>query len=129
MGIKKKTSLKSTNQLNEFESYLESHVDDLMEVTDFDRTQVEAAAKKDMARRRQKAQALQKTRKEKLGLTQAQMARAVGAKLRTFQSWERGRQSAPRSVEILTELMVELPSVRNRLIVPRKGKGSSKSSK
>lgn len=59
---------------------------------------------------------LKSIRKEDLGLTQKVFAEAVGANLRTLQDWETGRSEMPKPVEILLELMREMPSVRKRLM-------------
>jgi DNA-binding transcriptional regulator YiaG len=59
---------------------------------------------------------LKALRKQELGLTQKTLATAVGANLRTLQDWESGRSAMPKSVEILLELMKDIPSVRNRLL-------------
>jgi DNA-binding transcriptional regulator YiaG len=60
---------------------------------------------------------LKTLRKQELGLTQKALATAVGANLRTLQDWEMGRSAMPKSVEILLELMRDIPSVRKRLLV------------
>jgi DNA-binding transcriptional regulator YiaG len=57
-------------------------------------------------------------RKQELRLTQKALATAVGANLRTFQDWEMGRSAMPKPVEILIELMRDMPSVRKRLLIP-----------
>jgi len=59
---------------------------------------------------------LKTLRKQELGLTQKTLATAVGANLRTLQDWESGRSTMPKSVEILLELMRDIPSVRKRLL-------------
>ena len=56
-----------------------------------------------------RAKRLQKIRKEELGLTQKLLAEAIGVKLRTLQDWEIGRSPMPKPVEILMELMREMP--------------------
>jgi DNA-binding transcriptional regulator YiaG len=61
---------------------------------------------------------LKSIRKEELGLTQKALAEAVGANLRTLQDWETGRSAMPKPVEILLELMRDMPSVRKRLLEP-----------
>jgi len=60
---------------------------------------------------------LKALRKQELGLTQKALATAVGANLRTLQDWEMGRSTMPKSIEILLELMRDIPSVRKRLLV------------
>jgi DNA-binding transcriptional regulator YiaG len=60
---------------------------------------------------------LKALRKQELGLTQKALATAVGANLRTLQDWEMGRSTMPKSVEILLELMRDIPAVRKRLLV------------
>lgn len=74
------------------------------------------AASADDKQRKMRAKRLQDFRKKELGLTQSELARAVGANIRTFQSWEHGRQTMPKSIEILMKLMGEMPSVRRKLI-------------
>jgi len=66
----------------------------------------------------QKLQAmrLQKIRKEELGLTQKLLADATGVKLRTLQDWDIGRSPMPKPVEILMELMREIPEVKEKLL-------------
>jgi len=59
---------------------------------------------------------LKEMRKTELGLTQKDLANAVGVNLRTLQDWELGRNPLPKPVEILMELMMEMPSVKNRLL-------------
>ena len=63
-----------------------------------------------------RAKRLQKIRKEELGLTQKLLAEAIGVKLRTLQDWEIGRSPMPKPVEILMELMREMPEVREKLL-------------
>ena len=62
-----------------------------------------------------RAKRLQKIRKE-LGLTQKLLADAIGVKLRTLQDWEIGRSPMPKPVEILMQLMREMPEVKDRLL-------------
>jgi DNA-binding transcriptional regulator YiaG len=59
---------------------------------------------------------LKSIRKDELGLTQKALASAVGANLRTLQDWEMGRSPLPKPVEILLELMRDMPAVRKRLL-------------
>ena len=63
-----------------------------------------------------RAKKLQKIRKEELGLTQKLLAEAIGVKLRTLQDWEIGRSPMPKPVEILMELMREMPEVKEKLL-------------
>ena len=63
-----------------------------------------------------RAQRLKELRKNELGLTQKDLAHAVGVNLRTLQDWELGRNPLPKPVEILMELMKDLPSVKKRLL-------------
>jgi len=63
-----------------------------------------------------RAKRLQKIRKEKLGLTKKLLAEAIGVKLRTLQDWEIGRSPMPKPVEILMELIREMPEVKEKLL-------------
>jgi|WetSurMetagenome_2_1015567.scaffolds.fasta_scaffold741376_1 DNA-binding transcriptional regulator YiaG len=63
-----------------------------------------------------RAKRLQIIRKKDLGLTQKLLADAIGVNLRTLQDWEIGRSPMPKAVEILMELMREMPEVKNRLL-------------
>lgn len=63
-----------------------------------------------------RAKRLQKMRKEDLRLTQKLLADAIGVNLRTLQDWEIGRSPMPKVVEILMELMREMPEVKSRLL-------------
>ncbi len=63
-----------------------------------------------------RAQRLKEMRKEELGLTQKDLADAVGVNLRTLQDWELGRSPMPKPVEILMNLMKKMPSVKKRLL-------------
>jgi DNA-binding transcriptional regulator YiaG len=63
-----------------------------------------------------RARRLQAIRKKELGLTQKDLAEAIGANLRTLQDWEMGRSPMPKPVEILLDLMREMPLVRKRLL-------------
>jgi DNA-binding transcriptional regulator YiaG len=62
-----------------------------------------------------RATRLKGIRKEQLGMTQKELADAVGVNLRTLQDWERGRTPTPKPVEILLSLMKDMPSVRKKL--------------
>lgn len=99
----------------ELEEYLEAHAVDLVE-SDEDAREVMRAARQDEARRKARAGRLQSLRMKQLHMTQKTLAKAVGANLRTLQSWERGRQDYPRSVEILMKLMRDVPAVRKKLV-------------
>ncbi len=63
-----------------------------------------------------RAQRLKELRKKELGLTQKDLANAVGVNLRTLQDWELGRSPMPKPVEILLNLMKKMPSVKKRLL-------------
>jgi DNA-binding transcriptional regulator YiaG len=63
-----------------------------------------------------RAQRLKELRKNELGLTQKDLAHAVGVNLRTLQDWELGRNPLPKPVEILMELMKDMPIVKKRLL-------------
>jgi len=63
-----------------------------------------------------RAQQLKEIRKNDLGLTQKDLAHAVGVNLRTLQDWELGRNPMPKPVEILMDLMKEIPSIKKRLL-------------
>lgn len=99
------------------EGYLEDHADELVESIDED-TKLVSHAKEDVKARKARAIELQKLRREKLKLSQSQLAQAVGANVRTLQSWETGRQDYPKSVEILMILMNKIPRVKQQLLSP-----------
>jgi len=63
-----------------------------------------------------RAKRLQTIRKDELNLTQKLLADAVGVKLRTLQDWEIGRSPMPKAVEILMNLMREIPGVKEKLL-------------
>ena len=63
-----------------------------------------------------RAQRLKELRKNELGLTQKDLANAVGVNLRTLQDWELGRSPTPRPVEILMNLMKKIPAVKKELL-------------
>ena len=111
--------MRSEKEIRKMEKYLEKNASKLVE-TNEDVEFLIQAAKEDVAERKRRASSLQKLRKEKLKLTQKDLAKAVGANLRTLQSWERGRQEYPKSVEILMKLMNEIPLVRKKLISKKK---------
>jgi DNA-binding transcriptional regulator YiaG len=99
----------------ELEAYLEQNASSLVS-TDDSHSGIARAAREDMNKRRLRATRLQGIRKSSLKLTQKDLAKAVGANLRTLQSWESGRQDYPKSVEILIKLMNEIPGVRKELV-------------
>jgi DNA-binding transcriptional regulator YiaG len=101
----------------ELEDYLEAHADELVDTIEEDAKLVRHA-KEDVKARKARAIELQKLRREKLKLSQSQLARAVGANVRTLQSWETGRQDYPKSVEILMTLMNQIPRVKQQLLSP-----------
>lgn len=63
-----------------------------------------------------RAKRLKAIRKDELGLTQKDLANAIGVNLRTLQDWELGRNPMPKPVEILMKLMKEIPTVKKRLL-------------
>jgi DNA-binding transcriptional regulator YiaG len=63
-----------------------------------------------------RATRLKELRKNELGLTQKDLANAVGVNLRTLQDWELGRNPMPKPVEILMGLMKKMPSVKKHLL-------------
>lgn len=63
-----------------------------------------------------RAHRLKELRKTELGLTQKDLANAVGVNLRTLQDWEMGRSPTPRPVEILMNLMKKIPAVKKELL-------------
>jgi DNA-binding transcriptional regulator YiaG len=63
-----------------------------------------------------RAQRLKEMRKNELGLTQKDLAEAVGVNLRTLQDWELGRSPMPKPVEKLMNLMKKMPSVKKILL-------------
>jgi DNA-binding transcriptional regulator YiaG len=63
-----------------------------------------------------RAQRLKELRKNELGMTQKDLANAVGVNLRTLQDWEMGRSPTPRPVEILMNLMKKIPAVKRELL-------------
>ena len=85
-------------------------------------TQVTDSGKRNVSRmteielQKRRAKRLQAIRKDELGLTQKLLADAVGVKLRTLQDWEIGRSPMPKAVEILLNLMKEMPDVKEKLL-------------
>jgi len=101
--------------MKELEDYLEDHAEEFIDSTEEDIKLVQHA-KEDVKARKARAIQLQKLRREKLKLSQTQLAKAVGANVRTLQSWETGRQDYPKSVEILMTLMNQIPKVKQQLL-------------
>jgi DNA-binding transcriptional regulator YiaG len=83
-------------------------------VTDTGERFVSQVSEKELQKMR--AKRLQKIRKNELGLSQKLLADALGVKLRTLQDWEIGRSPMPKPVEILMELMQEMPEVKKKLL-------------
>lgn len=117
--------MKKSRETKDLEEYLEAHVDDLIDFDEDNEALVRHATQDDKARKL-KAAALQRLRRDKLKLSQSELATAVGVNVRTLQSWEQGRQDYPKSVEILMTLMNKLPGVKKELVPPsvRNRKGS-----
>jgi len=63
-----------------------------------------------------RAKRLQAIRRDELGLTQKLLADAIGVNLRTLQDWEIGRSPMPKTIEILMNLMREMPDVKEKLL-------------
>lgn len=101
----------------ELEEYLEANAEGMVDSMEDD-AQLVRYAKEDVKARKARAAELQKLRKEKLKLSQSELAKAVGANVRTLQSWETGRQDYPKSVEILMTLMNKIPKVKRQLLSP-----------
>ena len=76
--------------------------------------QVTLLTEEDLQKHR--AKRLQQIRKDELGLTQKLLAEAIGVKLRTLQDWDIVRSPMPKPVEILMELMREMPEVKDKLL-------------
>jgi DNA-binding transcriptional regulator YiaG len=110
--------MKNRHETKELENYLEKNAAQLVPVK-MDKKKLMLVAQSDIRKRKARAERLQKLRREKLHITQKKLADAVGANLRTLQSWETGRQEYPKPVEILMLLMEDMPSVKKRLV--RKG--------
>jgi DNA-binding transcriptional regulator YiaG len=98
----------------DLEEYLEAHADELIDTQDDAR--LIRHAKEDIRARKARATNLQKLRRDKLKISQSQLAQAVGANVRTLQSWETGRQDYPKAVEILMTLMNRMPSIKRELL-------------
>ena len=99
----------------ELEEYLEANAAQLVE-TDDDKNEIMRLARADTRKRIQRAERMRKLRRDNLKMTQQGLAKAVGANVRTLQGWESGRQEYPKSVEILMELIKDIPTVRKRLV-------------
>lgn len=63
-----------------------------------------------------RAQRMKEMRKKELGMTQKDLAVAVGVNLRTLQDWELGRSPMPKPVEKLMLLMKKMPTVKRYLL-------------
>jgi len=63
-----------------------------------------------------RAQRMKEMRKKELGLTQKDLAEAVGVNLRTLQDWESGRSPMPKPVEKLMILIKKMPIVKKHLL-------------
>jgi DNA-binding transcriptional regulator YiaG len=106
--------MKKNNDTKDLEEYLEAHASELVE-TDDDIEEFVRSAKKDNQERRARAAHLQSLRRDKLKLSQSELAKAIGANIRTLQGWETGRQEYPNAVEILMNLMKQIPQVKRML--------------
>lgn len=115
--------MKKNKETKDMETYLEANASKLVESSE-SKASLVRAARADEKRRIDRAARLQKLRRDKLHLSQRDLARAVGANVRTLQSWERGRQDYPKSVEILMGLMQEMPTIKKKLLPDSKGKSA-----
>jgi DNA-binding transcriptional regulator YiaG len=120
--IFEREKMNKKNGTKELEEYLEAHASELVE-TDDDIEDFVNAAKKDNQERKARAAQLQSLRRDKLKLSQSELAKAVGANVRTLQGWETGRQAFPTSVEILMNLMRQVPQVKRMLMGASSQKG------
>jgi DNA-binding transcriptional regulator YiaG len=116
--------MKKSRDTRDLEAFLEANAPNLIDANENNALHVRAA-RADEKRRKDRALRLQIVRREKLHLSQRELAKAVGANIRTLQSWERGRQDYPNSVEILMELMEAMPNVKKRLLPPSKRKAAA----
>jgi DNA-binding transcriptional regulator YiaG len=116
--------MKKQNDTKDMEEYLEAHASELVE-TDDNLEDFIRSAKKDNEERKARAAYLQSLRRDKLKLSQSELAKAVGANVRTLQGWETGRQDYPKSVEILMTLMKQVPQVKRMLTRPAPAKMES----
>ena len=107
--------MKKPKDTRELEEYLEAHADDLVDYNE-ENDEIVRHAKADDKARKTRATSLQRLRRYKLKLSQSELARAVGANVRTLQSREQGRQDFPKSVEILMTLMNKMPGVKKELL-------------
>ncbi len=107
--------MKKSDDTKAMEEYLEAHAAELAD-SDEDISELVRLAKVDDKKRKSRAVSLQRLRRDKLKLSQSQLAKAVGANVRTLQSWEQGRQDYPKSVEILMTLMNTMPEVKKTLL-------------
>jgi DNA-binding transcriptional regulator YiaG len=114
--------MKKINDTKDMEEYLEAHASELVDADD-DVEELVRLAKQDNKERKARAASLQRLRRDKLKLSQSELAKAVGANVRTLQSWETGRQDYPKAVEILMSLMNRIPGVKRELLslVAKKG--------
>jgi DNA-binding transcriptional regulator YiaG len=115
--------MKKKNDTKGLEDHLEAHASELVE-TDDDLEEFISSAKKDNDERRERASYLQSLRRDKLKLSQSELAKAVGANIRTLQGWETGRQDYPKSVEILMTLMRQMPQIKRILMRAKPQKNS-----
>jgi DNA-binding transcriptional regulator YiaG len=109
--------MKRYKDTKDMEEYLESHAAELVDA-DADVEELVRLAKQDNKARKARAASLQRLRRDKLKLSQSELARAIGANVRTLQSWETGRQDYPKAVEILMGLMHRIPGVKRDLLSP-----------
>src|SRR4051812_23040410 len=82
--------MKKNKETKDLEAFLEANASNLVDANEGNK-QVISAARADEKRRKDRAARLQKLRRDKLHLSQRELAKAVGANIRTLQSWERGR--------------------------------------
>ena len=106
--------MKKQTDTKDMEDYLEAHASELIETND-NLEDFIRSAKKDNEERKARAAYLQSLRRDKLKLSQSELAKAVGANVRTLQGWETGRQDYPKAVEILMTLMKQVPQVKRML--------------
>ncbi len=109
--------MKKAKDTRNLEEYLEAHIDELVDFNEENEEIIRHATKDDTIRK-MRAASLQRLRRDKLKLSQSELAKAVGANVRTLQSWELGRQDYPKSVEILMTLMNKMPRVKKELLPP-----------
>lgn len=109
--------MKKNKDTRQLEEYLEAHANGLVDANE-EKEDLIRQAKADDRARKSKAVSLQKLRREQLRLSQSELAKAVGANVRTLQNWEQGKQDYPKSVEILMMLMNKMAGVRKELLRP-----------